>query len=94
MISYGQACRYMKSLDYRRRICHQMAHLEDNLVLYMKMTKRERIGNYKVWIEDNQLRYSVLEPVSLNQLAFEEFKDFLEGPDEEKAESRQKKLEL
>jgi len=85
-VTFNQAKRAARSLNYRRRLNEALPQLEGRLIRYIRQQVGEGrnvsalIGPYKVKLTDGEVSIEETDPIDPNQLKFEFF-----DPDEEEA---------
>ena len=78
-VTFNQAKRAARSLNYRRRLNQQLPELEGRLVRYIRQQVGEGrnvsalIGPYKVNLYDGEVSIKETDPIDPNQLKFEFF---------------------
>ena len=90
-VTFNQAKRAARSLNYRRRLNEQLPELEGKLVRYIRQQVGESsnvsalIGPYKVKLYEDEVSIKEVDPIDPNQLKFEFFD---ENEEEVKDETR------
>ena len=78
-VTFRQAKRAARSLNYRRRLNEALPELEGRLIRYIRQQVGESkdvsalIGPYKVKLIDGEISIKEVDPIDPNQLKFEFF---------------------
>ncbi|MCF7889842.1 hypothetical protein K9M78_01335 [Candidatus Bipolaricaulota bacterium] len=88
-VTFNQAKRAARSLNYRRRLNDQLPELEGKLVRYIRQQVGESsdvsalIGPYKVKLYEGEISIKEVDPIDPNQLKFEFFDENVEEVEDE-----------